>query len=55
MFAGPEPPGPAPMFAVAGFVSRVTDTLLNLPVIENVVEAFATVTPAVGLVMMIVH
>ena len=43
------------MFAVAGSVSRVTVTLLKRPAIANVVEAFATVTPAVGLVMMIVH
>ena len=44
--AGPDPPVPAVMFAVAGSVSRDTVTLLNKPVIENVVEALATTSPA---------
>jgi hypothetical protein len=52
--AGPVPPGPA-VVAVAGSVSRVTDTLFVRPVIENVVDAFAVVVPAVGPLMMIVH
>jgi hypothetical protein len=34
------------MFAVAGSVSRVTVTLLNKPVIVNVVVAFPTTRPA---------
>ena len=44
--AGPEPPGPAVIAAVAGSVSRVTVTALNKPVIENVVVAFAVTRPA---------
>jgi hypothetical protein len=46
--AGPEPPGPEPIAAVAGSVSRVTETLLSSPEIANVVEAFAVTRPAVA-------
>jgi hypothetical protein len=49
--AGPEPPGPAPIEAVAGSVSRVNDT----PPTVKLADAFAVVLPAVGLEMMIVH
>jgi len=47
--AGPDPPGPAPIEAVAGSVSRVSVT----PPSVNVAEALAVVLPAVGLEMMI--
>src|SRR5262249_48812762 len=40
--AGPEPPGPAPTFAVAGLVSRVR---LTPPTVSDA-EAFAVVRPA---------
>ena len=45
--AGPLPFGPAPMFAVAGSVSRVSAT----PRIVRAAVAFAVVVPAVGLLM----
>src|SRR5690348_10279565 len=49
--AGPEPPGPEPIDAVAGSVSRVSAT----PPTVRLVDAFAVVFPAVGLEMTIVH
>src|SRR5215831_20655826 len=42
--AGPEPPGPAPMVAVAGSVSRVNNT----PPTVNVTDALPVTLPADG-------
>src|SRR5262249_3753448 len=39
--AGPEPPGPAPMLAVAGSVSR----LIEMPPTDSVTAAFPTTLP----------
>src|SRR6476620_11483612 len=49
--AGPEPPGPAPTLAVAGFVSRVTVR----PPIVNVTDALPVTLPADGLVNVTWH
>src|ERR1051326_4393137 len=49
--AGPEPPGPEPMFAVAGLVSRVSET----PPTVRDADAFAVVLPPSELVITSVH
>src|SRR5436190_21404097 len=49
--AGPVPPGPEGMVAVAGLVSRVNDT----PPTVNVTDAFAVTVPESGDVNVTVH
>src|SRR5260370_34396021 len=44
--AGPDPPGPAVIFAAAGSVSRATETLLNTPAVAHADEALAVTPPA---------